>query len=395
MAMLTAAQARRIGLAAQGFGRAPNTVGIRQVTREMQRLGQFQIDSVNVFVRAHYMPVYARLGAYDRALVDRLTTQAPRRGYEYWGHAACIIDLGLEPALRWRAEKSRAKPWDAARRLIDERPGLIEQIHAQVAERGPVTARELDEKNENRGGWWNWSQVKTALEWLFVIGEITSAGRTPSFERRYALAHHVLPQSVRSIATPSPEEGRIVLARRAASAMGVFTQAWLAEYFYTDKASTGRALEHLVTSGEVEQVQVAGWDQPTYLWAEAARPRRVNHDGLVAPFDSLAYDRKRLATMFGVEYRIGLYTPKAQRTDGYYVYLFVMDDQITARVDLKADRAASRLLVQASWLEADAPEMQTAARLAAELRRAADWLGLTSIQVEHRGTLAGRLASHL
>jgi uncharacterized protein len=394
---MTAAQARRTGLAAQGFGRASGTtVGIRQVTRELQRVGQFQIDSVSVFVRAHHMPVFARLGPYDRRLVDRLVEQAPRRGYEYWGHAACIIDVELEPAFRWRAEASRAKPWGSAKRLIDERPGLIEQVHAQVAERGPVTARELDDKKDGSGGgWWSWSQVKTALEWLFVIGEVTSAGRTPGFERRYALPHHVLPQTVRALPTPSPDEARVRLARRAAAAMGVFTHAWLAEYFYTDKASTGRALDHLLSTGEVEPVDVTGWDQPAYLWADAARPRRIHHDGLVAPFDSLAYDRRRLATMFGVEYRIGLYTPKAQRTDGYYVYLFVMDDRIAARVDLKADRATSRLLVQASWLEADAPEVETAARLAAELRRAADWLELTSVQVEPRGTLAERLATHL
>jgi len=391
---LTTAQARRIALAAQGFGKNRDAaVTMRGLSSVLSRLGQFQIDSVNVCVRAHYQPLYARLGAYDRALLDRAGNTAPRRGYEYWGHAACLIDVNLEPALRFRAQASRAKPWGEMRRLLETKPELVDKVHAQVAERGPLTAREVEhDQVRSPGSWWNWSEVKTTLEWLFVIGELTSAGRNTQFERRYDLPARVLPAAVFNAPTPTEEEARLILARRAAAALGVFTPAWLAEYFYTDRAATTAALNQLVASGEVEPVSVRGWDKPAFLWAAAARPRKVSGEGLVAPFDSLVFDRDRLAGTFGVHYRIGLYTPKADRVHGYYVYLFVMDERIAARVDLKADRSTSRLLVQSSWLEEGAPEAETAARLVAELRRMADWLGLAEVVIEPAGSLAPTLA---
>jgi uncharacterized protein YcaQ len=391
---LSAAQARRIALAAQGFGRdRERAVGIAQVRRELQRLGQFQIDSVNVCVRAHYMPAFARLGAYDRSVVDRLTNTAPRRGYEFWGHAACILDVALEPALRWRAMAGRAKPWKDVVALQQSNPELFDKVRAQLAARGPLTARQVEHEQEREpGSWWNWSQVKTVLEWLFMIGEVSSAGRNSAFERRYALIEQVLPAAVRNAATPSEDEARLILARRAAQALGVFTENWLAEYFYTDRAPTAAALATLVADGEVEPVTVRGWRRPGYLWTAAARPRKIHGAALVAPFDSLVFDRDRLVDTFGVHYRIGLYTPKAERVHGYYVYLFVLDDQIAARVDLKADRKAKRLLVQASWLEEGAPAAETAVRLAGELRRLAGWLELDDIEVAEVGTLASALA---
>lgn len=392
--VLTAAQARRIALAAQGFGQdRDRAVGAAQVRRELRRLGQFQIDSVNVCVRAHYMPAFARLGAYDRSLVDALTSTTPRRGYEYWGHAACILDVELEPALRWRTQASRAKPWKDVATLLVDKPELVEKVRAQLAARGPLTARQVEHDQEREpGSWWNWSEVKTVLEWLFVIGEVSSAGRNTAFERRYALTERVLPPQILGIATPSESQARLALARRAAAALGVFTESWLAEYFYTDRKATADALAALVSAGEVEPVSVRGWRRPAYLWTAARRPRNVGGAALVAPFDSLVFDRDRLADTFGVQYKIGLYTPKEQRVHGYYVYLFVMDDRIAARVDLKADRKADRLLVQSSWLEEGAEPAETASRLAGELRRLADWLGLSDIDVQPTGTLASVLA---
>jgi uncharacterized protein len=366
---------------------------MRNLTSVLSQVGQFQIDSVNVCVRAHYQPLFARLGAYDRALLDRAANTAPRRGFEYWGHAACLIDVNLQPALRFRAQASRAKPWNEMRRVLESKPELIDKVYAQVAERGPLTAREVEHDQERTpGGWWNWSEVKATLEWLFMIGELTSAGRNSQFERRYDLPERVLPAAVLHVRTPSEEEARLILARRAAAALGVFTSAWLAEYFYTDRAATTAALNQLVADGEVEPVLVQGWSKPAFLWSAARRPRQIRGEALVAPFDSLVFDRDRLADTFGVHYRIGLYTPKADRVHGYYVYLFVMDERIAARVDLKADRARSRLLVQSSWLEEGAPPAETATRLWAELRRMADWLGLTEVVVVGAGSLAPTLA---
>jgi uncharacterized protein YcaQ len=339
---------------------------MRHLQRVVDRLGQVQIDSVNVCVRAHYLPAFSRLGPYDRALLDRAGNAAPRRVYEFWGHAACLLDVGLQPTLRWRAEAHRHRPWQSMQRVLVEHPGLLDKVLGQVAERGPLTARQVEHEEERTpGGWWNWSGVKSALEWLFYVGELTSAGRNSQFERRYDLPERVLPAAVLAVLSPSEEEARVVLARRAAQALGVFTAPWLAEYFYTDRARTATALAELVDSGEVEPVTVRGWTDPAYLWTAAARPRRVVADALVAPFDPLVFDRRRLLEVFGTHYRIGLYTPKEQRVHGYYVYLFVMDEAIAARVDLKADRAAGVLLVQSAWLEDGSPEGETAVRLAA------------------------------
>jgi uncharacterized protein YcaQ len=394
-AQLTQGQARRIALAAQGFGRRPSgTVTMRHLQRVLDHVGQFQIDSVNVCVRAHYVPLFARLGSYDQALLDRAGNARPRRVYEFWGHAASLIDVELEPALRFRAAAHRDQPWHAMRRVLEEQPALVEKVYAQVAARGPLTARQIEhDEARTSGSWWNWSGAKSALEWLFYIGDLTSAGRNSQFERRYDLPSRVLPAHVLAAPTPTEEQGRLMLARRAAAGLGVFTAPWLAEYFYTDRQRTAVALAELVATGEVEPVAVKGWSAPAYLWAAAARPRRVAVDALISPFDSLAYDRKRLLEVFGTDYRIGLYTPKADRVHGYYVYLFVMDDAIAARVDLKSDRKASALLVQSAWLEDGSPVGETAVRLARELRLMADWLGLEHVQVKPVGTLSAVLAA--
>ena len=393
-AQLTMTQARRIALAAQGLGRRPSgPVTMRHLQGVLDRVAQFQIDSVNVAVRAHYMPLFSRLGPYDRTLLDRAGNTAPRRVFEFWGHAASLIDVTLQPALRFRMAAHADHPWQAMQRILTEQPGLLAKVLDQVAERGPLTAREVDhEQARTPGGWWNWSDVKSALEWLFYTGELTSAGRNSQFERRYDLPMRVLPPAVATAPTLTAEEARLALVRRAASALGVATETCLADYFRTDRMGTSQAIAALVATGELEPVAVRGWARPTYLWHEAARPRRLVVDALVAPFDSLVFERRRLLELFDVHYRIGLYTPVEQRVHGYYVYLFVMDERIAARVDLKADRATSTLQVQASWLEADAPEAETAARLAAELRRMARWLGMAAVHVKPVGTLSTALA---
>ena len=393
-AQLTRGQARRIALAAQGLGRRPSgPVTMRQLQGVLDRVGQFQIDSVNVAVRAHYMPLFSRLGTYERTLLDRAGDTAPRRVFEFWGHAASLIDVTLQPALRFRMAEHAGHPWQAMQRILTEQPGLTAKVLDQVAARGPLTAREVDhEQVRTPGGWWNWSDVKSALEWLFYTGDLTSAGRNPAFERRYDLPARVLPSSVSAAPTLSAEEARLALVRRAASALGIATETCLADYFRTDRTGTRQAMAALVGTGELEPVVVRDWARPTYLWHEASRPRKLVVDALVAPFDSLVFERRRLLELFGIHYRIGLYTPVEQRVHGYYVYLFVMDEVIAARVDLKADRATSTLQVQASWLEPDAPEAETAARLATELRRMADWLGLADVHVKPVGTLSAALA---
>ncbi len=397
MPTLTLAQARRVALAAQGFGRARDRpVGIRQVQAEIDRLAQLQIDTINVVERAHYLPLYSRLGPYDTALLDRCFSQPPRRLFEYWGHAASLIDVRLQPALRHRMAKAADEAWGRMQRMQREHPGLVERVYADVAAapRG-LTARQIEHDEERtRDHWgWNWSAVKTALEWLLWAGRITSARRNSQFERVYAIPERVLPAAVVQAPDLTPAEADLVLVRRAVRALGVGSVRCIADYFRMPAAATRDALTSMVATGEVEQVAVTGWTDTAYLDVIARRPRQVAGRALVSPFDSLVFERRRLEALFGVDYRIEIYVPEPQRRFGYYVYLFCLGEAIVARVDLKADRRAGVLRVQAAWREPSAAvdDDRVAAELAAELQTMASWLGLRSVDVTGRGDLAPAL----
>ena len=385
---LSRPRARRIALAAQLVGRpkpAPATRG--DVSRVIARVAQFQIDSVNVMARAHLMPLFSRLGAYDPELLRRAAEEPPRRLFEYWGHAASLMDTNLLPAMRHRMNETWN--WPGLDRLRRDRPGFIEQVYAQVSERGPVTARELaPDSPGSTGTWWGWSETKHILEWLLATGKVGVSGRTPAFERRYDLLERVVPQAVADgLDVP---EAHQVLVRRAAAAFGVASQRCLSDYFRTAAAPTRSAIGELERSGELIPAEVDGWPEPVWVWHKAARPRAVEACTVVSPFDSLVFERRRLAALFDVDYRIEIYVPAAKRVYGYYVYLFVCGDEIAGRVDLKADRAAGKLLVQSSWIEPGTRlDPQTvAARLDAHLVRLMDWLGLSEVEYRDRGSLA-------
>jgi len=384
-------------LAAQGFGRATDRtsgVTLRQVQQVVDRVGHFQIDTVNVAVRAQYMPLFSRLGPYDRGLLERAAGVGPRRLFEYWVRGAVShLDVALYPAFRHRMAEQAARPWRWVARLSAEHPELLDKIRRQVSEQGPLTARQIEHPdNREPGAWWNWSDAKTGLEWLFNIGELTVSGRNSQFERLYDLPARVIPPAVLAQGDLDVAEATRVLVARAAAALGVATERDLAGYFRLDAARTRAAVAELVAAGELEPVTVRGWKLPAYLWHQARLPRRLTVDALVSPFDSLASDRDRLLQGFGVDYRIEIYVPAAKRVWGYYVYLFVMDERIAARVDLKADRQAGALLVQAAWLEPGAPEAETAVRLAGALGSMARWLGLDDVVVKPVGTLHQRLS---
>lgn len=386
------AQARRIALGAQGLGRVrPVAPGARHLNRLIDRIGLFQIDSVNVLQRAHYMPAYARLGPYDPEMLHRAFGRRPRRLFEYWAHEAALVDVGLYPALRWRMWNKEAA-WGGPRRVAAEKPDLVAQVHADVAARGPVTARGLDQWERGAGlHWgWNWSDTKCALEYLFAIGEVTSAGRTSSFERLYDLTDRVIPEPHLAAPALESDEAHRVLVERAARAHGIATERCLRDYFRTKPEPTRRAIAELVDAGVLEPVTVGGWDRPAYLHAAASRPRRIDARTLLSPFDPVVFERNRLAELFGFHYRIEIYVPAPKRVHGYYVLPFLLGDQMVARVDLKADRSSGRLIVRSAFAEPHAPG-HTAAELAAELRTLADWLELTDITVEDRGDLASAL----
>ncbi len=392
MQTLSLAQARRIALAAQGFADPPHAAPtMRTFDRALARTGVLQVDSVNVLQRAHFMPLYARMGPYDVDLLRRAAEGRPRRVIEYWAHVQAFMPVELWPVLEFRRRhyaEREFKWWQG----ID--PGVKERVLAEVADRGPVTARDLhDGTPRDKKHWgWNWSDERKALDILYMSGEIAIAGRNAQFEVRYDLPERVLPADVLAAAAPSEEEAVLELVRRAARSHGVASAQCLADYYRIKVAPARVAVEELVAAGELERVEVEGWRRPAYLHRDARLPRRIGARTLLSPFDPVVWERDRSEALFDFFYRIEIYTPAHKRVHGYYVLPFLLGDRIVGRVDLKADRPGRRLLVQASYAEPGAPP-DTAAELAAELRRLAGWLGLDDVVVAPRGDLAPALAA--
>jgi uncharacterized protein len=376
---LSLAAARRIALAAQGFGAPRRRVtGWAPLGRTLGRLALHQIDSVNVLARAHYLPAFSRLGPYDRALIDRAAwgRQRERRLFEYWAHEASLLPLPLHPLLRWRmarAERGEAG-WTYLRRFAGERRAEAGALLRRIESEGPMAASDF-EHGRSRSGWWEWGATKHALEYLFWSGRLTTATRRGSFERVYDLTERVIPPAVLALPTPDEAAAHRALIEISARALGVATAADLRDYFRLGPRETQRAVAELVEEGALIPVAVQSWRQPAYLHAEARRPRRIRGQALLAPFDPLIWHRDRAERLFGFRYRIEIYTPAHKRVHGYYVLPFLLDEALVARVDLKADRQAGRLIARNVHLEPGGPP-NTRARLSLELTAMAAWLGL-------------------
>lgn len=359
----------------------------------IDRLGLFQIDSVNVLQRAHYLPLFSRLGSYDVELLHRAAGRAPRRLFEYWAHEAALVDVRLWPALQWRMADASGM-WGGVQSLADEKPEVVARVLDEVRTRGPLTARDIEQDVVNtRDRWgWNWSEAKRALEFLFYTGQVTAARRNGAFERLYDVPERVLPPDIIAAPVPDVQAAHVDLVRHAARALGVGTAQCLRDYFRLAPGPTAMAIDELTATGELLPVTINGWRRPAFLHAEAPRPKRIERRALLSPFDPLIFERTRTEQLFGFRYRIEIYVPAAKRVHGYYVLPFLLGDDLVARVDLKADRSAGILRVLSAWAEPDAP-VATAAELAAELAEMAEWLGLSAVQVEPRGDLAGALAA--
>jgi uncharacterized protein len=356
-------------------------------------LGLHQIDSVNVLARAHYLPAFSRLGGYDRALLDRMAWGRPRRLFEAWAHEASLLPLALHPLLRWRTARAERGEgvWGSMRPFATERRAEADALLARIAADGPVAASDVAE-SRGPGGWWGWSDAKRTLEWLFAAGRIATAARRGSFERVYDLTERVIPAAVLALPTPTEADAHRALLARAGAALGIATAADLRDYFRQKPADADPRVPELVEAGVLREVRVRGWSQRVFLHADARIPRRVRAAALLAPFDPLVWERSRTERLFGTRYRIEIYVPAEKRVHGYYVLPFLLDEAIVARVDLKADRQAGLLRVQSAHAESGAPP-DTPARLMAELRRMAEWLGLADVAVAPRGDLAPALGA--
>jgi uncharacterized protein YcaQ len=389
---ISPASARRVSLAAQGLGMPrPASVGTRQLNLLIERLGLLQIDSVNVFERSHYLPVFARLGSYDKALLDKLTFA--RRGpyTEYLAHVATFIPTVDLPLFGFRKQRIRAKyaqhPWVVANRT------MLDWLLAELADHGPLPASRFEHiENVRKGPWWGWSDVKQGLEFLFDWGDVVSAGRR-NFERVYALPEQVLPRTLLEVRIEKDEAIR-ELARRSIRALGIGTVGDVADYYRVYNAEAKAALEQLVDAGEVRRVTVPGWHGTAYLDAAARIPRRIEAAALLSPFDPVVWERDRALRMFGFHYRIEIYTPAPKRVFGYYTLPVLVDEALAGRIDLKSDRQNGVLRVQSAWHEAGAPAGM-AERLVPLLRETAAWQGLGEIEVMDRGDAARELAGQL
>jgi uncharacterized protein YcaQ len=388
---LSRAQARRVALVAQGFRDPRHTVPtMRTFTRTLARTAVLQIDSVNVLERAHYMPLFSRMGPYPRELLRRASEDRPRRIVEYWAHVAAFMPVDLWPHMRHRMRRYRDQghEWIG----LPERRELVTSLLAEIAERGASTPRDLDDglprRKEHWG--WNWSETKKTLEYLFLAGELAVAGRNQQFERLYDLPERVIPPDLLDAPSPGDEEAWRELVRRAATAHGVATEHSLRDYFRMRPAEAHSAVADLVDSGELLPVRLEGERRGAYLHRDAALPRRVHARALLSPFDPLVWERARTEHLFDFRYRIEIYTPAEKRVHGYYVLPFLLGDRIVARVDLKADRRTGTLQVVGAFAEPD-PRADTATELAAELHSLAGWLQLDEVVVRPLGDLAPEL----
>lgn len=390
-------QARRLALAAQGFsGRQPPAlVKATHVNRLIERLGVLQIDSVNALVRSHYLPLFSRLRQYSPALLEHAAwSQGRRRSlFEYWGHEASLLPMALYPLLRWRMARAQQGLGIYAQmaRFGRERQAVIQRVLKTVEQQGALGAGSLSTREERAGPWWDWSDEKHALEWLFAAGLVTVAGRR-GFERLYDLPDRVIPDAILNTQVSEAEAQRGLLLH-SATALGVGTEKDLRDYFRLDPADSRIRLAELVEAGQLLSCRVQDWKQPAYCLPAPTVPRKVPASALLSPFDSLIWERSRTERLFDFRYRLEIYTPQHKRVYGYYVLPFLHNERIAARVDLRAERAHSRLAVHAVHEEAPGLDEEGMQALAVNLRQMADWLGLQQVQLNCQRPSADRLRS--
>lgn len=389
-------QARRLALSAQGFSgrQAPAQVKAAHLNRLIERLGVLQIDSVNAVVRSHYLPLFSRLGHYSPLILEQAAwSQGRRRSlFEYWGHEASLLPMALYPLMRWRMERAKLGQgiYSQMARFGREQQATIERVLQTVEARGALGAGSLSTREERAGPWWDWSDEKHALEWLFAAGLVTVAGRR-GFERLYDLPERVIPGEILQQPLLSEAEAQRGLLLHSATALGVGTEKDLRDYFRLDPADSRSRLPELVEDGQLLACQVQGWKAPAFCLPDPKVPRKVPASSLLSPFDSLIWERSRTERLFDFRYRLEIYTPQDKRVYGYYVLPFLHNERIAARVDLRAERANSCLAVHAVHEEETGLDEEGMQALALNLAQMASWLGLEQVQLNCQRPSAARL----
>ena len=383
---LTLAEARRVALAAQGFGREYSGGDLKKLQTLLDHVGVLQIDSVNVLVRSQELPIFARIGRHDRRVVGDAVSNG--RMFEYWVHEASLAPVEMHPLMRWKM--ARPHPWFG--NYYAQNKSLVERMFRRVRDEGPLKAADVSMRVGKKGTWWDWDDAKRALEYLFYAGRVTTRARDTDFARIYDMPERVLPKHVLETATPSELESRRELIRRAASHLGVATFSDLADYHRQKPREARTALLSLVEDGSLLTASVEGWNDPAFVPKRLSLPKSVADCALLSPFDSLVWNRDRNERLFGFHYRIEIYTPKPKRRFGYYVLPVLCGGRLVGRLDLKADRQASTLRVEGAFVESGIQPRNVVTPIAGELQSMADWLGLASVEVGRRGGLAKPLA---
>jgi uncharacterized protein YcaQ len=383
---LSAAQARRIALAAQGFTdkRPTGRVDRRHLRKVFDRINVIQVDSVNVLVRSQELPLFARLGPHPRTMLADAIDDGEL--FEYWAHVAAIVPGRQHRLFRWKMASGHE--WKAIDRIAVEKPGFVEEVKARIRDSGPITAADLEQRVGKKGSWWSWDDGKLVLEHLFHRGEVVAVRRRRDFARQYDLPERVLPASSLDAPTPSESDARKELLTLASRSLGVATLDDLTDYHRQRTIACRPLVAELVEEGRLLPVRVEGWSKPAYLHPDASTPRAVDACALLSPFDSLVWYRQRTERLFDFFYRIEIYVPAPKRIYGYYTLPYLLGDRLVGRVDLKADRAAGVLRVQGAYVEEDVDARAVAEPLLAELRSMAAWLELDTVATTERGELA-------
>ena len=386
---VSVAAARRMALAAQGLHttRPTGRIDRRHLRKVFDTIGVVQIDSVNVLVRSQELPLFARLGDHPRTLIPEATASGEL--FEYWAHEAAHVPVQHHRLFRWKMDEAKkGAMWSGLRELQQTKPRFVRDVLKKVRDEGPLVAGDVKTRTGPKGSWWDWDEGKAALEYLFWTGQLTATRREKDFARVYDIPERHIPAHALDTPTPKAAEARRELLLLAAKSLGVGTAKDLADYFRQKLTAATPHIAHLVKTGALEQVQVEGWREPAYVHPEARSPRAVSGRALLSPFDSLCWFRPRLERLFDFNYRIEIYTPAPKRVYGYYVLPFLLDDRLVARVDLKADRHTSRLMVNGVFAESGIDRKRVASELADELALMARWLGLDSVHTGTRGDLS-------